>query len=303
MRNNNLVKARIANTNVFDNLLFTLAKFTKQCELDISKTGVAVFSKNTQSFSSSKLILKSNCLVIDSSSSYSLAKMGVRDIMALRSAIMIAKATLSEDDASKNVLEVILRGEPAGGEDKVFTVNELIYAAAEGGSFSVKAIGIDIISDFVSKDVSTAIKPDCSFNVNVKNLDILQNKTAALIKLDDVNKFIYEKNGKIVMELSKVASDDASKFTNSISLPIASSYDGESLVKLMGSANEAKTKSMPIFIAESSFRIFNILKVVDSKDIRCSILQKFKALIVDSRVEDDGFFIDSRLLVQQVYGK
>jgi len=234
-----------------------------------------------------------------------MARMGVRDIMALKSAIAIAKATMPEDTPKEkqNELSVILRGESDLSDSKVFMVNELIYAATGGGSFSVKAIGVDIISDFVSKDVSTDIKADCKFNVNVKNLDILQNKTSALIKLEDVNKFIYEKKGKIVMELNKIAGEDSTKYTNSISLPIATSYEGESLVNLTGAADEAGQKSKPIFIAESSFRIFNILKVMDSNDIVCSVLMKFKALIVDSHVNEDDYFINSRLLIQQVYSK
>lgn len=274
--------AQIKDLTLFENLLGIVNKFVPQCQLVLSTSEVGIYCKNPSSFSSSRLLITSNLIVLNENQKYDKVKICIRDVMALKSAIAIVQQV-----ENKNQIKIGL--EDVVGADDEIIIKSIKYKSKNGSSFNLITIDFDVIKDFVSKESTTVLKKDWSFYIDPKNLDIIQNRTNAIVNMDEVSAYIYPKNEKVIFELTSRKSSSI----NSIALPVADSYEG-------GLDNFSQ---QAIAIHESSFRIFNILKVASSQDIFCFFNFDNNLFDVESKIQTGEFYVKSRLFIQMIKGK
>jgi hypothetical protein len=173
------------------------------------------------------------------------------------------------------------------GDDSL--IEKIVYSNSEG-SFELNTVDPNTVESAKTTDVKTKFTPDCVFEINARNLDILQNKTNAVIGDTEVRPHIeYSEDKKIMMSLRIKKDDKNFRNTNRISLPLTDKYEG---------ALKYPNGMDSIVIDDSSFRIMNILKATDG--IKCSILNKYNALMVESSIHSDEMFITSLVLIQFV---
>lgn len=276
-----MIKAKIANITFFDNFLSIINKFVPQCQFIVSKEKTSAYCKNPSSFASSRLLLDTNILTLDQTSKYDSATICIRNIIAFKSALSIVKEVEDIKELTLDLDEVEI--------DNAAVVKSIKYKSNKGGSFNIITIDFDVIKEFVSKDAQIKLQQDWIFNVNTRNLDLMQSKTNGIVNLDDVSVYIYPKDDKAIIELTSKKSASV----NSIALPLADSFKG--------SLDNADFKE--IAIHESSFRIFNILKVVDPNDIICFFNIENNIFFVTSVLKADNLYVKSRLFIQMVKGK
>ena len=58
-----------------------------------------------------------------------------------------------------------------------------------------------------------------------------------------------------------------------------------------------------VAIHESSFRLLNILRATETKDINCFFNQDYNIFFIKSQLKQDDFWIKSRLLISIIKGK
>lgn len=278
-----MLKATIHDLALFENFLGVINKFVQQCQFELDTKGVKVFCKNTQSFSSARLLLDTDVITLNEGQGVNNIKVCIRDVIAFKSAISIVEQL-------QNVIGIEIGLDTVEFNDELYVKN-IRYKSKVGGSFNLITINFDVIKDFVSKDVSTKLKEDWSFNVNPKNLDIVQNRTNNIVNLEEVSVYIHPKmkDGPAIVELAS----KKSSAMNSIAIPISS----ESVGSLEGFGYDE------IAIHESSFRIFNILKVTDEQNLRCAFNFENNVFYITSSLKVDDYTINSRLFIQMVKGK
>ena len=76
-------------------------------------------------------------------------------------------------------------------------------------------------------------------------------------------------------------------------MPIADDYTG------------ALPKDLPeVAIHESSFRLLNILRVIDKQNLKCFFNTQFNIFFVESKIKnEENFYIKSRLILGIIKGK
>ena len=120
---------------------------------------------------------------------------------------------------------------------------------------------------------------------NLKNNDIKVAMSGAYFNM------IHPDKDKNLIMLDLMSKNSAS--TNSIGLPIADSFNGS----LNGCPDE-------FTIAESSFRLFNILRTTNSDDLNCFYNKDNKVFLIDSSIKSkEGYKIHSRFIVGLIKGK
>ena len=276
-----MLKAKIEDISLFENFLSIINKFVQQCQFVLTTEKVSVYCKNPNSFASARLLLDSNLMRLNEGQKYDKVNICIRDVIAFKSAISIVNTV-------EGVKEIEVQLDDVGSEENV-SIKSIKYKSKNGGSFNLITIDFDVIKDFISKDTSVVLQKDWEFNVNPKNLDIIQNRTNNIVNMDEVSVYIYPKNDKAIVELTS----KKSAAINSIALPIADSYKG--------SLDEAEFNE--IAIHESSFRIFNILKVTDENDINCFFNIANNVFFISSHIDSDDLYVKSRLFIQMVKGK
>jgi len=276
-----MLKAKITDISLFENFLSIINKFVQQCQFVLTTEKVSVYCKNPNNFASARLLLDSNLIKLNEGQKYDKVNICIRDVIAFKSAISIVHSV-------EDVKEIEVQLDDVVNGDNV-SIKSIKYKSKNGGSFNLITIDFDVIKDFVSKDSSVVLKKDWVFDVNPKNLDIIQNRTNNIVNMDEVSVYIYPKNDKAIIELTS----KKSAAINSIALPLSDSYEG--------SLNDAEFNE--IAIHESSFRIFNILKVTESKDINCFFNIANNVFFITSELNDGDNYIKSRLFIQMVRGK
>lgn len=276
-----MLKARITDISLFANFLSVISKFVQQCQFILTTEKVSVYCRSPV-FSSARLLLDSNLLQLDEGQGCDKVSICIRDVIAFRSAISIVQTV-------EDVKEIEIQLEDVKGGDNETVIKSVRYKSENGGGFRLITIDFDVIKNLVSKDTSMDLERDWSFNVNPRNLDIIQNKTGSIVNMDEASAYIYPKDGKVLIELTS----KKSAAINSIALPLADSY--------AGSLDNAGFSE--IAIHEGSFRIFNILKVTDEKDIDCFFNISTNVFFITSELNSEGNYIKSRLFIQMVKGK
>lgn len=278
-----MIKATIHDINLFDNFLGIINKFVQQCQFVLDTNEVNVYCKNPTSFSSARLLLKSDVITLNKNQKYESVKICIRDVIAFKSAISIVEQ-IEEVDSIEINLDVVETN------NEVF-IKSIKYNSKNGGKFNLITIDVDVIKDFISKDSTTVLKQDWKFKINPKNLDIAQNRTNNIVNIEEVSVYIYPdyENNKAILELSSKKSSSI----NSIAIPISDSFEGS--LKGFG-YNE-------IAIHESSFRIFNILKASQKDELNCFFNCDNNVFFITSKIISNSYYISSRLFVQMVKGK
>lgn len=278
-----MLKATIYDLALFENFLGVINKFVQHCQFVISTEKTDVFCKNPTSFASSRLLLNTNVIILNEGQDINKINICIRDIVAFKSAISIVSQV-------ENVVGIEIGLETVGGGDEIFVKN-IKYKSKKGGSFNLVTIDFDVIKEFISKDSSITLKDDWSFDIDPKLLDIVQNKTNNIVNLDEVSVYIKPKkpNGEVIVELAS----KKSTAMNSIAIPISN--------KSIGSLE--KFAYDEIAIHESSFRIMNILKVNEAKDLHCIFNFENNVFFITSELKKDDYYIKSRLFIQMVKGK
>ena len=280
-----MLKATIGDLAFFENFLGIINKFVQQCQFILRKDGVSVYCKNAINFSSARLLLDSDIIKLNEDEKVDEIKICIRDIIAFKSAISIVQQV-------EEVESIELQLEDVKNSNQELFIKTIKYNSKVGGSFNLITIDFDVIKDFVSKNSTSTFEKNWEFNIDPKNLDIVQNRTGNIINFDEVSVYIYPKckNGAAMVELSS----KKSAAINSITLPISS----ESIGSLDNFGYDE------IAVHESSFRIFNILKVTDKKDLNCFFNFDNNIFFITSKLNDkSGHMIKSRLFVQMVKGK
>ncbi len=278
-----MLKATVTDVALFENLLGVVNKFVQQCQFVLSTDKVSIYCVNPTNFASARLLLDSNAIVLNGGQSVSSVNICIKNVIALKSAISIVREV---EEATS--IELQLEDIKSGNEVEIKSIK---YKSKKGCGFNIVTIKYDVIKDFISNDLKTALDEDWSFYVNPKNLSIIQNKTNNIVNMDEVSVFIYPtKEHNVIFELTS----KKSSAINSIALPVASSYEG----------SLENCQFTELAIHESSFRIFNILQVTEEKDLFCHFTIKHNLFFIKSKLttKDDGY-ISSRLLVQIVKGK
>ena len=143
-------------------------------------------------------------------------------------------------------------------------------------------------------------KGKTKFKLICVRLDIIQNRTGSIVNVkDDVSIYLYGENtntsnedGTLIKHVMVDLNSRNSTYINSIALPIADTYNGE------------LPEHLPeVAIHESSFRLLNILRVNDIKDLSCFFNKQYNIFFINSQLNDDSIWIKSRLLISIIKGK
>jgi hypothetical protein len=280
-----MLKAKIYDLALFENFLGIINKFVQQCEFVLDTNNLNVYCKNPTAFTSARLLLNTDVIKLNVGQKYQDVRICVRDVVAFKSAISIVQQI-------ENINEIEIGLNEIENEDGTIYIKNIKYKGKNGANFNLITIDFDVIKDFISKDTTTKLVQNWKFNINPKNLDIAQNKTNNIVNINEVGIYIYpeSKDGRAVISLAS----KASAAINSISIPISESSEG-SLENFFEPA---------VCIHESSFRIFNILRVTNSNDIECFFNFDNNVFFITSHLKSESnYSINSRLFVQMVKGK
>ena len=288
-----MLKETINDLAMFENFLNVINRFVQQCEFELHTDKVNVFCTNTRDFPSSRLLLDSNTISLDEDQKYDCVKIYIRDVMAFKSAISIVRE-INEDINSIQILLDDIKNDMTFGEDEQVLIKSIKYKGKNGGKFNLITVDKSVIINYVSKELSRKLEKNLSFNINPKYLDILQNRTGNIVDSDEISVYIYpnkdEKEHNIILDLTSKKSSS----TNQIALPISDDYKGS----LEGFSYDE------IVIHDSAFRILNILKASDEKNLKCFFNIENNVLFVESEVTSkNNYKIHSRLLAQMITGK
>lgn len=275
-----MVKAELKNIKLFVEFLSVASKFVQQGQLIIGKTRSSLFCKNPQDFSTSKLMLDTNSLILSDKVEYDEIKYCIKDLTALKSSLNIISQV---ENVNNCTLEL----------EDVPSIDELIYAKTlrYKGTAKFKLISIDptVIEKYITAELKTELSQDWKFTINPINLDILQNRTSAICDTtNEVSVYIYpdHETNKVMVDLNTRQTD----YMNSIALPIADSFVGN-LTPTM----------QEVAIHESAFKLFNILKV--KENLNCFFTTKYNIFFIESQVENEGYYIKARVMNQIIKGK
>lgn len=256
-------------------------------ELVINKESSSLYCKNTKDFSTARLLLDTNALVLDENVEHEFIKICLRDINAFRSSINIITIVEQKNEAILNVAESI-------GDNNIVYAKYIEYK----GKTKFKLISVDpqVIEQFISTDLKTELPENWSFNIDPSRLDIIQNRTGNIVNTqDDVSIYIYPEYCEETETTRVIVDLNARKSTyiNSIALPIAEESNGE-----------LPEDTKEIAIHESSFRLMNILRTNKSEDLYCFYSCKYNIFFIRSMVQnEEGFWIKSRLMLGAIKGK
>lgn len=275
-----MVKAELKNIQLFVEFLSVANKFVQQGQLIISKDKTSLFCKNPQDFSTSKLMLDTNSLILSNKVEFDTIKYCIKDINALKSSLNIVSQV-------ENINSCVLDLEDVPSIDNSIYAKTLRYK----GTAKFKLISIDptVIEKYITAELKTELTQDWKFTINPVNLDILQNKTSAICDTtNEVSIYIYpdHTSKKVMVDLNTRQTD----YMNSIALPIADSYEGN----LSNTMQE-------VAIHESAFRLFNILKV--KENLNCFFTTKYNIFFIESKIIDGDYYIRSRVMNQIIKGK
>lgn len=280
-----MIKVKINDLKSFEMFLGVAAKFVSQGQLVIKKEYSSLYCKNPKDFSTARLLLDTNCISLDEAEKIDEIKVCIRDIPAFRSSINIIQMV-------EQLLETNLYIEESVEE------NEIIAKSIQyKGKTKFKLICVDfqVIEQYISKELSiSGLSEDWSFNIDPGRLDIIQNRTGNIVNVqEDVSVYLYSEcdNDGCKRVMVDLNSRKAS-YINSVALPIAEDYSG----KLPEELGE-------VAIHDTSFRILNILRTVESKNLHCFFNSQYNIFFINSKIEHDNYWIKSRLLVSIIKGK
>ena len=285
-----MLKATIHDLEMFENFLNVINRFVQQCEFDLHTDKVNVYCSNQRDFSSSRLLLDSDVITLNEGQKVDSIKIYIRDVIAFKSAISIVRDVEGVDEIQISLDDI--ENELAYDESEKVLVKSIKYKGKNGGKFNLITVDKSVILNYISKELTKKLEKNLIFNINPKNLDILQNKTNNIVNISEVSVYIYpdEANNKIILDLTSKQSSS----TNSISLPISNSYTGS----LEGFPYKE------IAIHESAFRILNILRASDEENLRCFFNIDNNVFFIESEIYSNSKHkIHSRLLVQMIKGK
>ena len=130
-----MVKAELKNIQLFVEFLSVANKFVQQGQLIISKDKTSLFCKNPQDFSTSKLMLDTNSLILSNKAEFDTIKYCIKDINALKSSLNIVSQV-------ENINSCVLDLEDVPSIDNSIYAKTLRYK----GTAKFKLISIDLIS-------------------------------------------------------------------------------------------------------------------------------------------------------------
>lgn len=275
-----MVKADLKNIKLFIEFLSVANKFVQQGQLIITKDKTSLFCKNPQDFSTSKLMLDTNALVLSEKASINEIKYCIKDLTALKSSLNIITQVENINSCSIDL-------------EDVPSIDDSIYAKTlrYKGTAKFKLISIDptVIEKYITAELKTELTQDWKFTINPVNLDILQNRTSAICDTtNEVSIYIYPdlETNKVMVDLNTRQTD----YMNSIALPIADTYTGNLAANMQ-----------EVAIHESAFRLFNILKV--KENLNCFFTTKYNIFFIESKIEDNEYYIKARVMNQIIKGK
>lgn len=282
-----MINVEIKNIKLFVDFLSYATKFVQQGELTIYKDKTYLFCKNQQDFSTNKLVLETNSMILNFKYPYDYIKFCTKDLISLKSALSIVMQVENKNDCILSLEDL----PPMEFKDKhidqngdEFYTSRIEYYAKSlkyNGTAKFKLIAVDnkVIENFVTNNIKNTLVPMCSFDINPINLDLLQNRTSAIVNIEsDVSiiMLIDPDTNKVIIDLNTRQTD----YSNSISLPIADEYEGKLPKELI--------------FHESAFRIFNLLKV--KENLHAMYVKEFNVLVIDSEIKNEDYYIKSRLL-------
>jgi hypothetical protein len=226
-------------------------------------------------------------MVLDFKYKNEFLKFCTKDLISLKSALTIV---MQVENINSCVIELedlppmTFTDKKIDAEGKEYTVSREEYYSKSlkySGVAKFKLIAVDskVIENYVTQKVGRELIPTCEFDINPINLDLLQNRTSAIVNVEtDVSVFMLvdPETNKIIVDLNTRQTD----YANSISLPIAEEYTGKLTKELI--------------FHESSFRIFNILKVKEK--LHASYIQQYNVFVINSEINQDEYYIKSTLL-------
>lgn len=288
-----MLKATIHDLAMFENFLNVINRFVQQCEFDLHTDKVNVFCTNTRDFPSARLLLDSNTISLDEKQGYDNVKIYIRDVMAFKSAISIIRE-INEDENSIQILLDDVKNDVTFGDSEKILIKSIKYKGKNGGKFNLITVDKSVIINYVSKELNRKLEKNLLFNINPKYLDILQNRTGNIVDADEISVYIYPNKDankhNIILDLTSKKSSS----TNQIALPISDNYEGS----LEGFSYDE------IVIHDSAFRILNILKTNEEKNLKCFFNIENNVLFVESEITSkNNYKIHSRLLAQMITGK
>ena len=278
-----MLKIKIHDLKKFENFLTIAGKFVQQGQLIVSKEKTCFFAKNQQEFSNSRLLLYTNVLTTDNTDN--IIKICLKDLSAFKSSISIVQTV-------ENINELILNIEQTIAPDNTYFAKKISYTGKT--KFKLVCVDAQIIEQYISKDLEVKLNRSWEFNIDPLKLDIIQNRTGSIVNVkDDVSIYIGQNTDTHEVFVNLAAK--TSSFVNSFSLPISDNYTGS-----------LTTESNDVAITESSFRLMNILRVTDKKDINCFFDDEYNVFCITSKLgpsKDDKYFIISKVLMNIVKGK
>ena len=278
-----MLKIKIHDLKKFENFLTIAGKFVQQGQLIVSKEKTCFFAKNQQEFSNSRLLLYTNVLTTDNTDN--IIKICLKDLSAFKSSISIVQTV-------ENINELILNIEQTIAPDNTYFAKKISYTGKT--KFKLVCVDAQIIEQYISKDLEVKLNRSWEFNIDPLKLDIIQNRTGSIVNVkDDVSIYIGQNTDTHEVFVNLAAK--TSSFVNSFSLPISDNYTGS-----------LTTESNDVAITESSFRLMNILRVTDKKDINCFFDDEYNVFCITSKLgpsKEDKYFIISKVLMNIVKGK
>ena len=276
-----MINVTIHNIDAFENFLTIVNKFVPQCMIKIGLIDSEIYCINPADFTAVRLLLNTNLITLNENQDLTSITICIRDIMALRSAISVVSQIESDIKSIVLQLDTIINEETSE-----LMVKTIKYSGT--AKFKLAAVDIQIIQRYVSSDLSHELKNCWSFDINLKNLDIAQSRTSNIVNMEEISIYLYELNDKVVVDLASRQSPTA----NSICIPISNSYEG----------NLKESGFTEVAIHESSFRLFNILKLSNNEKLNCSFNSDYNVFYLVSELSNNEFYIKCRMLVKIIEG-
>lgn len=277
-----MIKAEIKNIKMFEEFLNIVNKFVPQCMIEIGLDNTTVYCKNSRDYPSARLLLDTNLIQLKEKQNVESVKVCIRDVVAFRTAIGI----ISQVDDKIETITINLDGD-FDTETGDYIVRAMKYSGAS--KFNLATVDFQIVEQYVSKNITNELKSIWDFYINPRKLDIVQNRTSNIVNMEEVSIYLYSENGKVIADLASRQSPT----TNSISIPISDTYNGE----LKDSGFEE------VCVHDSAFRLFNILRVNGLDELNCLFDSTYNVFYLTSQLENMGYYVKSRLLVKIIQGK
>ena len=262
--------------------LTTVMRYVDRGKFEINKNMCSLYCKNpSEQFNNSRLILKTNLITLKSDSDIDSISISFSDFSSLKSSLAIIDTVNQNNDDTSVEFNVCY-----SSVDGQYIASDLSYTG--NTEINLKAVNPEILTNFITTDLKSAITGDWVFHLNPINWNILLSKTSSIVNYDTSSLYLMCKNNKVFAQIASRLTN----YSNSIGLYISDQYQGE-----------IPPEYKEVSVSEPSFRMFNLLQLNDSENIIIKYNHKNKVFVSESVDKNDDYYVACVFLCRIIVGK